>query len=491
MKKFAKKVVSVVLIFAAVLLLSACKNDNERWATETTTPSNQGDASADVTTITFAIPAFCKINESYLMLFNEELLNDGYKYKLEIEYINYDFTNNEYFKSLEYELNNGSVDVAFLGLGDDSNSIYSLIMSGAVMNLDEVLSSDKGKALYESFPQALWEAVKCNGLIYSIPQANTDDNGIFVAFNTDYIEESAIENWDGSINSIYKIINDINWDDNVAPRFQYLLTDYDFGKMIGCEIRKGLLYDYETKQIENPLKSEKFIGYLQVLELMKNKGYMADSISYYQNTAYIDEEANLSSGKFLVALSSGEPEAYYLKKNITIKKITPILSPRINASIGISSKTANPDAVVDFLGLLYGNEKYGNILLYGKQDLNYKLVDGFAVKIDGSELPYDFMTKISLNLFINIHPVKGEGYTQNRKVEFFSFYKDVNFSPFIGFEADIAGNGAISSNLQKFLISLKEKSLDNAVKEYSAKLKNDGIDECLSSVNKQWDAFNK
>ena len=485
MKKVLQKVICASMIFAMALPFAACGNKNESWSTEATSPVDP-----DVTEIVFAVPNFCHVDIDHLKLFNEELLKDGHKYQLSIASFEYNFEDNLYFVNIENELNKASVDVAFLGLGDDDNNIYKLINSGAVMNLDDVISSDKGKALYEAFPSALWEAGKCNGHIYSIPQANLDDQGIFAAFNKDFISEEAINNWDGTLDGIYNMIKDVKWK-NSAPRFQYLISDFSFGDMIGCEIRNGLLYDYDTKKIEKPLESEKFINYMKLLEKMKNEGFMADSVTYYQNSSYAEEEANLSTGKYLVALSLGEPEEYYAKDNIIIKKIAPFLPPRINASIGISSKTSKLDAVLEFLGILYGEEKYGNLLLYGRQDVDYKLKDGIAVKMDGSELPYDFMTKLSLGLFVNMHPVYHETFMQNRKENYFAFYKNAKLSPFLGFEADNTAYGAVTNDLNGFLDSLNTKSVDSAVKEYSAKLKADGIDKYLDSVNKQWETFNK
>lgn len=485
MKKILQKVICASMIFAMALPFAACGNKNESWSTETTSPVDP-----DVTEIVFAVPNFCHVDIDHLKLFNEELLKDGHKYQLSIASFEYNFEDNHYFVNIENELNKASVDVAFLGLGDEANNIYRLINSGAVMNLDDVISSDKGKALYEAFPSALWETGKCNGHTYSIPQANLDDQGIFAAFNKDFISEEAINNWDGTLDGIYNMIKGVKWK-NSAPRFQYLISDFDFGDMIGCEIKNGLLYDYDTRKIENPLESEKLINYIKLLEKMKNEGFMADSVTYYQNSSYAAEEANLSSGKYLVTLSLSEPEEYYAKENIIIKKVAPVIPSRINASIGISSKTSKLDAVLEFLGILYGEEKYGNLLLYGRQDVDYKLKDGIAVKMDGSELPYDFMTKVSLGLFVNMHPVYHETFMQNRKENYFAFYKDVKSSPFIGFEADNTGYGAVTDDLNGFLDSLNTKSVDSAVKEYSAKLKADGIDKYLDSVNKQWEAFNK
>ena len=70
-------------------------------------------------------------------------------------------------------------------------------------------------------------------------------------------------------------------------------------------------------------------------------------------------------------------------------------------------------------------------------------------------------------------------------------YKNVKLSPFIGFEADTTGNSAISENINGFLESLNGSSLDEAVNEYSQIKKAAGIDEYVTSVNKQWEEFHK
>ena len=487
MKKLLQKVICSALFLAMVLPIAACGKKDENWTTISTSQEDQTIVNTDVTKITFAVPDFCNVDSNHLKLFNEELQKDGHKYQLEMKKLD----SENYAASLENELKNGNIDVAFLGLGDGSNNIIQLLNSGLFLNLDEILSSEKGKVLYNSFPKALWESVKCNGHFYSIPNTNADDHSVYAAFNKDYIGEEAIENWDGSIEGIYKIIKNVKWNDEEAPRFQYLVPDFDFAKMIRCEFRNGLLYDYDTMQIENPLESEKFINYFKVLEQMKSDGYLADSVSYYQNASYADENAHLTSGKFLVVLAKGEPKEYLLRNNICIKPTTPFLSSRINASIGISKDTGNTDSVVDFLGILYSEEKYANILIYGKQDEDYKLVDGFPVNMDGSEVYDNYIAKICLNLFINVHPVKDDIFSKNRKETYFSFYDDIKLSPFIGFNADNASAGDISNDLELFMEKLSKKSLDEAVSEYSTKFKSDGIDAYIDSVKKQWESFHQ
>lgn len=439
--------------------------------------------------ITFAVPDICKIDDDNLQHFNDALIKDGHDYILKIKYLEFD----GYAELLEGELKTGDTDIAFLGLGDagGSNNIYTLINSGLILNLDEILSQEPGAVIYNAFPQKLWESVKCNKHIYSIPSVLVDDQGVYAAFNRDYIADEDIDEWNGSIEGIYEIIKNAEWNNSNAPRFQYLINGYSFEDMIGCEIRYGLIFDYNSLSVENPLQSEKFIGYLNVLDQMKKDGYMTDSIAYLDNPGLgnADVLENVESGNYLVALSSGAVDEVFLKDNITVKTVNPYLSSRINGSIAISKNTDNIDDVVEFLGLLYGDGKYGNILLYGQQDTDYKVIDGVACNTDGTDMDDDYINKLCLNLFVNIYPVRGENYMNNRKNEFFSFYDNIELSPFIGFEPDTAGLNNISKDMDEFMNSLNDKAVEEAIGSARDKLISDGMDEYLNSVRSQWEEY--
>ena len=74
---------------------------------------------------------------------------------MQINYLEYE----TYTERLKEALKNGDTDIAFLGLDKEGNrnSVYTLIHSGLLLNLDEILSQENGAALYQAFPQALWE----------------------------------------------------------------------------------------------------------------------------------------------------------------------------------------------------------------------------------------------------------------------------------------------------------------------------------------------
>ena len=171
------------------------------------------------------------------------------------------------------------------------------------------------------------------------------------------------------------------------------------------------------------------------------------------------------------------------------KEVKTYLSSRINGSIGVAKKAKDTSAAMDFLSLLYGDEKYGNILLYGEKDKDYKLKDGIAEACDGGSLDDDYLTKLSLNLFVNVYPTKNEKYVDNRKKEFFDFYDNATLSPFIGFEPDTKNMGSISTDLDDFMTGLHGATVDDTLDGAVQKLTADGMDSYLESVRSQWEEY--
>lgn len=315
MKNKKKGVLIAVVVIALIVAAVAAVCINKKAGNSGKLKEGQTETTvkkSDTKVITFAVPDICRIDENNLKQFNAALMSDGYNYELNIKYLEYD----EYSQKLESAFAAGETDVAFLGLGDENgnNPVYDLISSDLVLNLDDVLSKDQGKTLYDAFPKNLWEMAKCDGHIYSIPSALADDNGVYAAFNRDYISDDVINSWDGSIDGIYQILKASEWDNSKAPGFQYLINGYVFGDMIGCEIRNGLCFDYDTMSVENPLESQKFTEYLKGLDKMKKDGYLKDDetgeITYLNNIGLNNEEIlqNVKSGNFVVALCSGEIE---------------------------------------------------------------------------------------------------------------------------------------------------------------------------------------
>lgn len=506
-----KRFVSFLLVACALLGMTSCSRskksepsseptkensallESDAVAADSSEQSGQTTVDPNVKTITFAVPTLCHAEDLHLLEFNEELLKDGYNYQLEVKSLQY----GEYGSLLEKELKDGNVDVAFLGLDEAGGNMFNYIDKGLILQLDDILSSANGKKVYEAFPETIWSRVKYKGHFYSLPFTPHCKRmtGIYAAFNRDYISDEVIDNWDGSLEGIYEIIKNAEWKEKSVNPFQYFLTDYDFDLMIGCEIKDGLVYEYDTREIKNPLESEKLIGYLRLLEQMKSEGFLWKNVSYQGNSTYPVSEKDLEEGKFLVVLSAGEPKKTLEKENVRIKELDPVLKTNLNGSIAISSKTEDVNAVMDFLGILYNEGKYANLLIYGKQDVDYKLVDGCVVNLDGSDYTDVFFKRVCLGTYLNTYPVMAEGEEEglrdSEKEAYLASIKNAVPSPFLGFAADLPANSKIPDDINDFLASLNTLSLDEALEKYSKILAEDGMEEYLRTAKDQWETYSK
>ncbi|MBO4695844.1 MAG: sugar ABC transporter substrate-binding protein [Lachnospiraceae bacterium] len=511
-----KIITAVCIVLALVIAASAVAvykkthkpdpsgtKENELNATDDPDGSNEykpAAAPADAKVITFIMPAgsFATVNQRNLDLFNEALYKDGHKYWLKIKYC--DFEN--YQEHVMNEFKYGRADVASLGFREErgGNEIYDVIKSGVVLRLDDILSKGRGEVLYRSFPKQLWEAVKCDNGIYSIPTVAGSEIEVSAAFNRKYLSDAAIANWDGTIEGIYEMIKDVEWDDSKNPRFQYLMDYTDFDDMIGCEITTGLLYDYETMSVENPLESEKLIGYLKVLDQMKEEGFLSLTGSYiYDNDfdpkKYREEvEDRVKAGKFVAALGIDVNEEDYPEEFITVKRVKPYLSSRLALSVAISKNTDDVAAVVDFLCLLYADGKYANLLAFGEEGKDYKLIDGVVYHADGSEWgDDDILVRRLLNLYISVYPISGEAFRTDRKNRIFDYYDKLQLSPFIGFEPDTAKYNRIGDIMTEFYreVGQMNKPTAEVIAAAQQELKAAGYDEYLDSIRNQWEEFRK
>ena len=505
-----------IIAVAVVLILKKPGSDKKKTTDPTSTdipvatPTPTEVVHEDAKTIRLTLPTFAQIDEWNRRKFNEALYQDGHKYRLEISYAQFV----DYEDLIDDILEKGETDIASLGFysSTNGNAQAELLKSGLLHDLDNLLSTERGKVLYDAFPKNLWETCRYNGKLYAIPQVQYPYNDIIVVFNKDYISAEAIEQWDGTLDGIYEIIKGVKWNDEEAARLQYQLYSWDdFGPLIGCDLEFGLVFDYETKSIENPLESEKYIHYMETLDRMRRAGYIEEYTAYrkdaeFNNPKYLERVTKkLEEGKFLVAVDFGPANKNYQKANMVVKTIPSYITTHFSGSIGIAKNAKDVDAAVDFLSLLYSEPKYANILLYGEEGVDYTAADNIAVMKDGAYA--DPAVRTVLNLFINTYLPEEEHFRNGRKSDIFDYYDKAQRSPFLGFfpntdklnqcafiQDDFWTKSAFpgKSTLEELVAEYRRKM--KQVTEIDIELGRENVDraaEYLESVRSQWEEFRK
>ena len=130
--------------------------------------------------IIWTIPAdYCNLDQ-YADKLNQKLAEDGYSFHVVFQYL----PQNNYQEAVGKRLAEGSTDIAFLGLNSGGdNAAAALIREGNLEELTPFLGSDKGTVLREFYYEGVWDTVKVDGGIYSLPNQGPISGGGCFVFN--------------------------------------------------------------------------------------------------------------------------------------------------------------------------------------------------------------------------------------------------------------------------------------------------------------------
>ena len=129
--------------------------------------------------IIWTIPAdYCDLDQ-YADKLNQKLAEDGYRFHVVFQYL----PQNNYQAAVGKRLAEGTTDIAFLGLNSGGdNAAAALIREGNLEELTPFLDSDKGTALRDFYYEGVWDTVKVDGGIYSLPNQGPMSGGRVLCF---------------------------------------------------------------------------------------------------------------------------------------------------------------------------------------------------------------------------------------------------------------------------------------------------------------------
>jgi ABC-type glycerol-3-phosphate transport system substrate-binding protein len=307
--------------------------------------------------VEWAIPDAANIPDENIIAFNDMLSDNGYDFG--VKFINLDF--DDYSEALkEY-----SPDIAFIGFDDIAkDKTTSVIASGYFENLDSYLENS---TIYSKMSSKLWDSVRYNGSIFTIPNCSAQDAPVSIAFNLDKVSKDVAESFDGNISEIKDILED--------GILLYQVVGFEFASYYGYEYKSGVLVS-EDGDVLNFFDSEECVDWLRTI----NELYVNNQVT--DDTA---KDWTICITKDVGALDS-ENTYVYAKKAI--------IGTRYSASTGILSASDKKDDAFKLLELLHTDSDYANCLIYGTEFLEK---DGYAVNTAG-EVIDSYLYKLILGL---------------------------------------------------------------------------------------------
>lgn len=286
-----------------------------------------------------------KIPQENLDAFNRLLSEKGYDFALRVYYLKYD----NYSSLIPYY---NYADIAFAGFNrENADHVAPLISSGYFESLEGYLD---GSELYSTISPKLWQSVKYNNSIYTVPNCAGQNNGNCVVFNLDKLDKTICESYSGDITELYDILGENN--------YIYVKNDeLDYAADYGYEYKNGVLISKDGEVI-NPLDCPEVMSWLTTM-----------------NTLYCEGKTKTTDdGDWAIAVTGMLDLENCIAQNQNVHVYTSkgLLSTRYSGSIGILSASNQKEKSFKLLELLHTDEELINTLLFGESYTEYEERDG-------------------------------------------------------------------------------------------------------------------
>jgi hypothetical protein len=395
--------------------------------------------------VEYAVPDIINVPNSNIAAFNEMLNEKGYDFGIKL--ISVDYGN------YSEELKTYSPDIAFIGFNDtDSDTVTQAIASGYYEPLNDYLENS---VMYSQISSKLWDSVKYNGSIYTIPNCSAQDLPVSIVFNLEKISKETAEKFSGDISEIKDILG--------TGKLLYQINGFDFTEYYGYDHSKGVLVS-QNKEVEMPYDSTECVEWLKTVNELYLNGSVTD-----------DSEADWS-------ICITKDVERISNENVFVYSPKAVITTRYSASTGILTESDNKDNSFKLLDLLHTDNDLANCLIYGTE---YSEKDGYATDEKG-EIMDSYVNKLIFGLDESLL------WSENYLLHFSSYEEKLDYynenvleSPAIDIQTDsdisdiqalLESNGEIwkDENLDEKLNSLKsaydETNVKSVVSEIDSKI---------------------
>ncbi len=302
---------------------------------------------------------------------NEKLEKDGYPFRIKCIVLG--------MNGYTQRVKDCRADIIFDGVGfPDSTYKWSVmhdaILEGKILKLDEFLN---GSRLYDFYPEAMWESIRVDGGLYSIPNTNFYDSSLAVVFKKSEYTEEEIESFDNTLDGLLKLVD---------PNRKLYLWDSDcwtgYLDMYGIQNYEDYGIYYEDDEIKNLMDLDINIRWIKELHNLAEQGMLING----KNIVYQECKDDWSVALLNIGIKPDLDENEYY-----VVKYKGDMYPRYGGAIAIRENSHNPEYAFKLLELLLTDPEYGNLIVYGE---NVTEKDGYAVDPDTGKTIYSWNRRL-------------------------------------------------------------------------------------------------
>lgn len=403
-KKFVQSKVWLTSTLILAILLSGCQTNSSPDTSPTDVSADQEKATEtteriyDESTLVWTIPDYAGGLRDRLAGLNKKLAEDGFSCTVVFETLESD----DYNALLCQKLEKGTTDIAFLGTDISGAcvdvSVADVIRAGNVKEISSYLQSDAGKGLYEAYPEEIWRAARVDGEQFFVPSEATSYGMTYYAFNSAFFSESDINQFDGSMESLVSLVREkvpasvsypLLWNcsaENIANLYGYQNYGYAFASL-------------DTGKVYNPLEIDEIQQFVELCDEAVN-----ESLLYSVDLeTQIEIEAKRDFG--VIAFTSGDSNINETTEDILLAPSTYALWTMTSAGTGICANSDKKDQAFELLARLHTDPEYANLLVWGEEDVDYQLKDGYVYDMEGN-VTFKFLMGIITGVYDLAYPTE-------------------------------------------------------------------------------------
>lgn len=314
----------------------------------------------------------------------EGAVNEYISDKINVEIGLSEIGSDEYEEKAKAALSDGKTNLIWMNLCDESTKLSDLLGSeeASLMDITEVL---KDTVLYKSAPEAMWKASLCGDSHYFVSVFNGNGEGYSFLFRKDIADNF---NWSTANikrpSDVEPMLADAKEEGLVYPFLtqktatfsKWYIDSFDFfTKEQGTS---WIAIDRSTNEVIDTVTTSEYFEFCTLMSFWADEGYISE-----EDIMKKTSQKTLKSKDWAVSWwdgAVGETEAQKLcNQDVTVIPATGrylTIDSMAESAYVVSAKSSEEEtkACMDFLGLLYTDEKLADIYTYG---------------IEGSDFEYD------------------------------------------------------------------------------------------------------
>jgi len=389
-----------------------------------------------------------------------------------------------------------------------TNSYERNAMRGAFYPLNSLL--DKyGQGIKKVINPAFLKGAEINGELYAIPTNKELGLQIRYIFNENMLKKNGFSLSDfkpnagiDTLKSLLPYLAAVKKNDpgiipyGIDQTYTFVTDKYSFitGNVFfpGAVVNKNCDY-----KVVNQIDSPTYIEYYKLLHKMYKLGYIESDVAQIANTGSL-----MLSGQTAVIFGQYQPcaDAFWTNEYgfpvVSLPKFPPIVTNQMTegAMIAISINAKRPDIDMKFLNLLNTDKYLRNLLQYGIEGRQYKMIGPDRIEFLPGHQNYNMFTFTLGNLFLT-YLLPGDA--ADKWEQFEKFNNSSSLSPILGFHFDqtpvTAQVAAVENVVQQYQEGLFTGAMDykTYLPQFMQALKDAGVDKILSEEQKQLDAWVK